>query len=497
MEYKEFKNVIRMKYIYAKRKVKEYSFMIKPIIYIALIFTIAISAIIRADFNYCDDQGRVATGYKGWMYFSRFTSQFLSKYIHVDDYLTDISPLTQLLAICMMAISAVIILYVYKNEKKFSIWDIIAVIPLGLSPFFLACFSYKYDSPYMAMSVLVSAFPLLFIKSKVLIYSVIVIVCTLLMCTTYQASSGIFLMLVLLICLKKWNKGESIKGILKILIVSFVNYLAALLIFKVFIMNPVNDYVSNSIISSDFLISISLQHLYKYFYLVVTGFKKEWLFLIVVMCISFIYSFVRESNQKKYIAFIVSTLALIIMAMLCFGLYPILREPLFAPRSMYGFGVFITLVGVVISTSKKTYISKIVVLILSWSFFVFAFTYGNALKVQDEYTDFRVNLVINDLNSLEICTTNEIKTVHISGTIGQSPVLKNMPQDYEILNRLIPIQFREAWYWGQYYFYNYFDLRNMLKNNSENVNEYNLPILKDTMYHTIRGNNKYILIELK
>ena len=51
-----------------------------------------------------------------------------------------------------------------------------------------------------------------------------------------------------------------------------------------------------------------------------------------------------------------------------------------------------------------------------------------------------------------------------------------MPQDYKILNRLVPINFGENWVWAEYYFYNYFDLRNVEKedylwnnNNSEKI----------------------------
>lgn len=39
---------------------------------------------------------------------------------------------------------------------------IAAVVPLGLSPWFLECFSYKFDSPYMALSVLASVIPFIF-----------------------------------------------------------------------------------------------------------------------------------------------------------------------------------------------------------------------------------------------------------------------------------------------------------------------------------------------
>ena len=216
----------------------EYKFMLKPFMWISLIFAIGLIAIIRADFNYCDDLRRVALGFNGWDGFSRFNSSFLAYFIHGDNYLTDISPLPQLLAACIMALACVIILSVYKKDKKISLLDIIAVIPIGLSPYFLECFSYKYDAPYMAISVLASVFPLLFMHKRKVIYSIVIIISMLIMCTTYQASSGIFVMLILLLCLKKWNEGESIKENFKFMILSFSNYLIALIIFKVFIMIP-------------------------------------------------------------------------------------------------------------------------------------------------------------------------------------------------------------------------------------------------------------------
>ena len=97
-----------------KIKLKDYkSIIIKPYIYIFIILTICITALIRADFNYIDDLGRVAEGYRGWNKFSRYTSTFLSSFIHTSKYLTDISPLPQLLAVGIMSFAGVIILYVY------------------------------------------------------------------------------------------------------------------------------------------------------------------------------------------------------------------------------------------------------------------------------------------------------------------------------------------------------------------------------------------------
>lgn len=76
--------------------------MKRPFFILCVIYVTAISAIIRADFDYYDDMNRIASGSSGWG-FSRHLSNLLSVFIHGDTYLTDISPLTQLLAAIMMA----------------------------------------------------------------------------------------------------------------------------------------------------------------------------------------------------------------------------------------------------------------------------------------------------------------------------------------------------------------------------------------------------------
>ena len=104
--------------------------------------------------------------------------------------------------------------------------------------------------------------------------------------------------------------------------------------------------------------------------------------------------------------------------------------------------------------------------------------------------------MISDLNSLEQFKTGNVKNVQISGSIGYSPVIKNMPQDYQILNRLIPINFREKWSWGKNRFCYYYNIKNIYCYNSLDLTKEELSVLKDTMYHTIKGNDNYILIEL-
>src|SRR5699024_10528602 len=113
------------------------------------IFLVGISAILKANFNYIDDMGRIADGYRGWNNFSRFVSTSLSVMIHANDHLADISPLTQLIAVLILSLSGIILLYIVYERKAFSFSELLALIPIGLNPYFLECISYKFDAPYM------------------------------------------------------------------------------------------------------------------------------------------------------------------------------------------------------------------------------------------------------------------------------------------------------------------------------------------------------------
>ena len=99
----------------AKEKISTYK---KPFLILTIIFLIGIYPIIRANYNYIDDIGRVAHGYKGWENFSRYISCFLSNFIHADSYLTDISPLPQIIAIILLSISGLIILHALSKKKQ-------------------------------------------------------------------------------------------------------------------------------------------------------------------------------------------------------------------------------------------------------------------------------------------------------------------------------------------------------------------------------------------
>ena len=479
---------------------KAIRFAVKPTLVLWLVFLVGISAIILSNFNYIDDMGRVAFGYKGWEDFSRYTSNFLSSFVHAGGYLFDISPLPQMLAALELAIASFIVIYVMTGRKSLNIWLVAAILPLGLSPYFLECLAYKFDSPYMALSVLASVAPLLFSDRKKLTYCLAVFVGELIVCTTYQAAAGILPIFVLVIALRRWCAGEGAGEVLKFVLLSAGAYLAALVVFKFLIMQPTTRYVSNDLPPIGEIPVVFFGHLETYINLVFTDFRKPWIILLVLVIVAFIWIMVRDTKRNRIASFLITIACLAMMICLTFGMYPLLDNPLFTPRAMYGVGAFIAFLAVVVASSPRILSGKLVILALSWCFFVFAFVYGNALYAQAQWTEFRVNSVIQDLDDLPEFVTDTPKTIRLRGDIGLSPILRNQPQNYQMLNRLVPHMFDGGWVWGTSGLENYYGLpvEKVESNEDPDTGEYdNLPILEESVYHTIYGNGERFLIVLK
>lgn len=476
-------------------KIKEDKSLKKYFGVLFIIYIIALFPIFRGNMNYIDDIARVYEGYAQWEYYSRYMSNFLSHIVHTGWYLPDISPLPQLLAVGIIVISSLIIIYLIKEEKEINIWDIIASIPVGLSPYFLECLSFKYDAPYMAISVLASVAPLLLRRRKAVIYCMSIVMGTLLMCTTYQASSGIFPVIVVMLAFLGWNNQDEWKRILAFIIKSVIGYLSGLGIFILFIMKHVEGDYSNNIAKFK---EIIVHYIY-YLKYVVTDFRKIWLLTIAVIIITFIILAVIESKKNKVAASILALLTSILMLLLSFGLYPALEVPEFQPRSMYGFGIIIALFAISsVKYEKRSYVPKLATCILGWMFIVFAATYGNAFSVQEKYTDFRIQEVVQDLSEIEEIANKEECIVQLDGTIGYAPIIKNMPQNYNMLTRLIPITFCGKWIWGGYKFYNYYGLTNVKWEEDKDVDNYqDWPLIQKSAYHEIYKQENHIVIRLK
>jgi hypothetical protein len=292
---------------------------IKPFLLMSVIYLLGILTIIRANFYHLNDMKRAIEGVHGWYSMSRYISELSSVFIHADINLTDISPLPQLLAVLLLAVSSVLLVYVISN-KKITAVRLLATIPLGLSPFFLECLSFKFDAPYMALSVLSAIFPFLFIsRKKAFFFSSVAAL--LVMCMTYQATSGIYLMIVVMLSFQAWNsRKKSVKEILSFIGVAAVAFCSAMIIFKLFFLKPAVGYVvSTSPYPASQLITGSLSNISNYIIYINNNFGAVWKTGIVLIFLFFITKSVNASSWKKAPSFFVSLLVLCIVSILSYG----------------------------------------------------------------------------------------------------------------------------------------------------------------------------------
>ena len=466
----------------------------KPVLFMSAIYLLGIFAILRANYLYADDLGRSVDGYRVWYNWSRYVNELLSIFIHADTKLTEISPLPQLLAIFLLSISSVLLVYIL-GEKKITYVRLLASIPLGLSPYFLECLSYKFDAPYMALSILSCIVPFLFItRKKAFIFCSFVSL--LVMCMTYQAASGIYLLLVVILCFQYWNNREkSYKEILSLLGTAAFAFCFALLFFRFFLTRSeaLNEYsFSTAIHPLPHMFSGILNNIKGYTTIIGQDFGIIWKIGIALVCIFFITKSVRTSARKKTASFFISMLVMILSFLLSYGFYYLLANPFFAPRALFGFGIFLSVICIyVVSNYKK--IAVVTVLALNWCFFVFAFSYGNALADQARYEEFRIGILLHDLSTLN---PNRSMFVLYENSIDFAPTIKNISKHYPIIERLVPKRLKGSMnYWDRAYLihFNY----NQNEEEASDFRASDLPVVLDSYYHTIKSDGTHCLVILK
>ncbi|MCR5763176.1 MAG: hypothetical protein K6G00_07340, partial [Treponema sp.] len=207
-------------------------------------------------------------------------------------------------------------------------------------------------------------------------------------------------------------------------------------------------------------------------------------------------------KKNKIKDLFVSIFIIVLSFIMAFGLYPVLELPLFSPHAMYGFCVMISFFTLYVTFQKKNWVGVISALSLSWCFFSLFFVYGNVMVEQNRYQNFRINQLICDLNGIDEFSNANKKNLQIKGSMGYSPRVIPVLNQFKSLKRTI-YYFTGSDIISELYFRDYFDLRNLDWDYESEIRDFtslydiDLPVIKDTMYHTIKGDGINYLIELK
>ena len=481
----------------------------KAFICALFLYAIALFALIRGDIYYYDDWiNSVNDGVWNW---SRHLSNvILGGIASFGKGTLDSSPLLQIMGVCFVVISSLILLYLIRG--KFDLIGIIASLPLGLSPHFLQNLSFKFDSLTMGMALFFAIAPFLFQKNMRVFcaVSVILLLCAF-MC--YQAANGTYIILSLYFAFSAYFlQNRSFKQSAGFLGICAVNLIIATLIYGLMINDSVmgigNSYASHEMLPLNLSFFPALaQNLATYATTIFSDLQSTaFIWLVAINCAIFVINIAIHANRPKMLSIFSATAFLALGFALSFGLYLVLQKPLFAPRAFYGFNAFVAIIGIAnvsllqLDSIKSThsapprlqkfiyYASFVVAIIMAYFLISFANIYGNALKKQDEYLDFRARLLLNDFG--KVIPHNPNIMINIEAFVNDNhPVAQRFADKYGNISRIIPRTFMATHLLGGY------ESSRMLGEFCEVAKEQldNEVVLKNA-YHTIkRVKNCYIV----
>lgn len=481
---------------YCREKAKIYW---KPFLILLIIYLAAMLPLILADGMYMDDGARTYQLYGFPTTFSRYLEKYLSYFLWAGRQFPNISPLPQLLAAVLNAVNALLALRILTGKQKYKVWEYAATLPMALSPYFMECMSYQYDSCFISLSVTFCLVPFLFLREdghgKLLPYGIASFVCILCMLLTYQAAWCVYPMVVALLCLLYWNRGDSYKSVGKFLLISVISCVLATLCFWLIYLatGDTLDYADPTLSLS---LSSVLEEYEQWFEIAYTSLLDQWVLLFVVLAVFFIIATVVSSKRQKWLAGIFSVLILGITFILSFGLYPWMSTTADVIRYLSGVGIWMAFIAILAVQLHRDVVAKIAAIALGWCLFVFQYIYGNVVEEQIEYGESIEQALIDDLNEMDLDYDSGEIVSQYEGSIGYSPTLDNYSAEIRTVIQNICVRkfvtIRPPWNSAT----GEIDMLFNMTRASEDLTEMDLPLVMETYYYNIYADDTHVLIEL-
>ncbi|HAP5934871.1 TPA: hypothetical protein IVA50_003105, partial [Enterococcus faecalis] len=323
---------------------------------------------------------------------------------------------THILSGFIVSVTGIII--VYSFHKKLSLLALTAAMLVGFNPWFLQNLSFRFDSPYMSLSLLFSVLPFLFWNKNKVLFLVVSILSIFLMCNTYQASSGIYVVMVLALSLKQLLDNQSFIAVLKKAIVAMISYISAMFLYL--IETKFNPEIATrggmtTIASVKDIPKTILVNSQMYLSKITEQSTKLWILLFFILVIFFVLSTVLNAKVSPVKSFLYAVLFLFLGSILSYGVFLIFPEKLLliSPRYGYGFSFFVvSIIMLTLSNTSKNvlgYVSKTAVCLFCVYLLSFTFVYASALSHQKESFERQSMILADDLKDL---VNRDTVTVH-------------------------------------------------------------------------------------
>jgi len=445
-----------------------------------VILGVALIPIISSNVYYMDDLYRVVLGIKGWSGDARpFAEIFYNVLTLQSDIMPDLFPAPLILAVVFLCFVFSMLSERFSNGRD--ILFAFCICPLILNPLFSSNLHFKYDSPFMVLSVAFALLSFCFAFKRT-VFAVLTVVEFL-----YVATKGDFRAAVLRLI----NRGVGfIVGYLvysKIIIPLtpvnkyFLEYSSAVGLNKSGVLKVLDNFTSSFSIFSN---------------------SQSMGFEIFVFCIVAAYvlaiSNLLISNHKS-----ISPIALALSSVLAFFMFVLLipgvmifsEQPLFFARGYIGFGGFVSAMLIPLCWASVRVLRYI--LVIPYVYMVgFVYAAHNAFKIENDHIEQTAMNIISDINN---SGHDDVKYIRVDGELKNSPGTEVIVTAYPLVKTILPKAFSYQYDGGLYVIKRLGlpDVKYATDENAEAISNGCLPKLKRHYYDICFGAEDTAYVKFK
>jgi uncharacterized membrane protein YfcA len=419
---------------------------LKPVLFCFVVYTVAMLSIYAIGGNFHDDDIRRAyTGITWLEDFGRYgtsvlTSVLTGSFFNFQNGLTDIFPLPQILATLLWSINSVILVKVLCGKIKYL--PLLVSTLFGLCPFMVDVLSRNFDSFPITLAVTACLVPFLFydkVERARLKYFWITAGCLLLAWITYQATVSVFIVMIFVMAFDGFIKRAKLKAVVRKTALLMGAFLTAGVIYGVvFGRVAFSGYRETSLLGFGELLSGVFSNIGSYLATLKDSLNVEWGIAVVLMGVCFIASLIAFSKRRnKAIDGLGGVVFLVVAVILSAGILVFIHNPRWAPRSLFGIGLVLAAVGVMTARNQPKKCKNLLAtpsVMAVGLFAVFFLAFGNAVRNQAEYADFRAGILENDLSRIDDEKWDKDDLLYIDNSIGASGMMKQLRERYPIIN---------------------------------------------------------------
>lgn len=416
------------------------------------LYVLILYPILRANRYYDDDLKRALIGHTGWDSTGRPLTDFLMRLLQSYDHaLVDISPLSQIGAIAVLAWIGVLMARRYAIRSPWM--AALLAFPLGAQPFYLANLSYKFDALSMSLAMLFALLPMLTLKDdrRGWWLGVLAIFASL---NLYQPAINACLIFILLEIVLAQLHDQPIRPWLRQFLRRALQVGAAMLIYQFTVGIHINGWVKRESEKIHSLHELPLikTNFVDFSSFIGSSFNPQWwayfapvllLLALFPIVIGIRYALgVRHTQPWWTSAVLFATSWLLPFAALAcvFGPMLVLRNPPVMPRVLLGAGALLSAALVVMHATLQQWRRSgkwtlAIACMLALGMCTVASAYGNALGEQKRYEDRIAARLADDL--AELSSSQSVRAYLLDGSAGYSPIAAHIAEQFPLTRWMI------------------------------------------------------------